>query len=688
MNRAQALAYCLMGIYLLAYQPQVQAGDIDPTNLSIEQLMNSEVTSASRADQKFSDTAAATYVITNDDIQRSGVTNIPDVLRVVPGIHVTRTSTGSWNVTARSLNSAFGNKLLVLLDGRKVYTPIFEGVRWENLDLVLEDIERIEVIRGLGANVWGQNAVNGVINIITKHTEDTQQGMVSVTSGNKEHAIAAFRYGDQLDDNAHYRVFGKFLRRADLTRLQGSNVHDDYSHGRGGFRVDWNSNAGDRLLFQGNGYVSDLNEPNRFLPSTEPPFTSQRRNKEKNVGASILARWEHDFSVASKTQLRFYYEYYNQSGTTNEGEIAHTYDIDFQHDIALWEKNHLNWGFNYRSISSSFSDFDEILFNNAPFIKKILHRFNPSKINLHQFSAFIQDRITFFDDTLQLTLRTKIQHFTSSGWDYQPSVRLLWKLYPEHRVWASFSKASRLSFKRISTRFLDPILVVNPEDEAIDSITSVNHINRKLDSEQVLSYELGYRAWLSNRFSLDLTVFYNDYEDFVPNSLPASLIDGEISLQDRKTANTWGVESAIDWRPIDPIRFQISYSYLHVRYQSPSVIPRAFIGEDERARTDPAHQFSFRGSYDIAPAIAFDVWVRYVHSFSTPLFIRGNSRKVDHVGLDLRLAWRPTQNLEFSIVAQNLTHSPHFKDNYRSISFTLEEQLQRSIYGKIRWSFE
>ena len=442
MNRVHTLICCSAGCFILASSNLVFAKNFDPTSLSIEQLMESEVTTVSRTDQKFADTAAAVYVITQEDIQRSGVTNIPDVLRMAPGVQVARIGAGKWAVTARGFNGRFANKLLVLLDGRTVYSPTFAGVRWENLDLVLEDIARIEVIRGPGASVWGQNAVNGVINIITKHTEDTQQGLVSVVVGNEDLPIVELRYGDQLGDNAHYRVFGKFLRRDGFVDLQGDDAGDDWTQGRGGFRVDWNSNGGDRLMFEGDGYVGSTNDG--FLFPTDDPASPARRNQEQTSGASVLARWEHDFSVASTIQTQFFYEYFDVQNNEFGSETSHTLDFDFQHDIALTKANYFNWGMGYRFIDDSF--FDGIYSTVVP-----VHQ------DLHLVSAFVQDKALFFDGALQLTLGTKVQYYTLSDWNFEPSVRLMWVVHPEHRVWASFSRSTR-SPSRGETAFgLKPI---------------------------------------------------------------------------------------------------------------------------------------------------------------------------------------------------------------------------------------
>lgn len=664
MNRRQAFIGFLVWGGIFAYSSLAYAEDFDPTTLSIEQLMNSKVSTVTRTEQKFSDAAAAVYVITQDDIQRSGATNIPGILRMVPGVQVAQISANEWAITARGFNGRFANKLLVLLDGRTVYSPTFAGVRWENLDLILDDIEQIEVIRGPGASVWGHNAVNGVINIISKHSEETQQGLVSVTAGNEELPIVELRYGEQLGNNAHYRLFGKFLRRNESLDLRGNDANDDWIQGRGGFRIDWNSQEGDRLMFEGDGYASDFNE--RFLLPADDQFsTPKRQNSEQSSGASILGRWEHDFSVASRIQTQFFYEYFNENDPEFGDEQNNTFDLDFQHDIAFLENNYFNWGLGYRFVTTSLSD--------SNFVSA-----NPADKDLHLISAFIQDKAIFFDDTVHLTFGTKIQYYTLSGWDYQPSIRLLWKLHPNHHIWASFSRATRSPSRAETALRLKPLALPG------SSSTFVFQGNPKFDEEHVYSYELGYRGWLGNHLSFDLALFYNKYEDLFTGSVPQfDPTNGQIlaSIENSATAKTWGIETALEWRPIDDLRLQISYSLLRINFRQNSNLP-----PQERPQNEPENQFSFRGAYDVTSTVAFDVWVRYVDSIQALTTFSSPEREVDsYVSLDLRLAWKPIHNLELSVIGQNLNNRSHLE--YVEEIFGYPREVERSVYGKIKWFF-
>ncbi len=658
MNRVLKFVYSFIWPYVVVCQSEAMAEDFDLTSLSIEQLMESKVTSVSRTSQRFADTAAAAYVITQEDIQRSGVTNIPDVLRMAPGVQVARIGAGKWAITARGFNGRFANKLLVLLDGRTVYSPTFAGVRWENLDLVLKDIKRIEVIRGPGASVWGQNAVNGVINIITKHTEDTQQGLVSVTTGNEERAIVELRYGDQLSNNTHYRVFGKFLHRDGFVNLHENNAGDDLTQGRGGFRVDWDSNEGDRVMFEGDGYVGTVNDG--FLLPIDDQLGSARQNSEQNSGASIMGRWEHDVSIASTIQTQLFYEYFEVKDNEFGSEKSHTLDLDFQHNIAFSKDNYFNWGGGYRFVADAF-------FNGQ------FSTIDPTHQDLHLVSAFVQDKALFFDGALHLTLGTKVQYYTLSGWDFQPSVRLLWRLHSRHRLWSSFSKAIRSPSRGETAFSLKSISLPTSIPSSF-----VLQANSELNREQVYSYELGYRGWLSNSFSLDMAFFYNKYEDLVTTSIGSlDITNGQVPLSFKNDgdAKTWGFETAAEWRPIDPLRIQLVYSLLQVD-----------TSQQHQSHKEPKNQVSFRCSYDISSTVAIDTWVRYVDSFSVQSLLSGTVSEVDsYVGLDLRLAWKPMHDIELSFVGQNLNNKTHLE--YIDEAFAYPKQLERSFYAKIQWTF-
>jgi len=366
---------------------------------------------------------------------------------------------------------------------------------------------------------------------------------------------------------------------------------------------------------------------------------------------------------------QFYYEYFNQQDQQFGDEKRNTLDFDFQHDIALTEDNYFNWGLGYRYVASSLFDSTYVTAD-------------PTHQNLHLVSAFVQDKAAFFDNTVLLTLGAKVQYYTLSGWDYQPTVRLLWKFHPEHRVWAAFSRATRSPSRGETALSLKPQQV--PERFSPFPISFDFAGNPALEQEHVLSYELGYRGWVGNRLSFDLAIFYNDYDNLVTGyNVPPDVSNPQISFtfENGASAQTWGFEMATDWHLLDSLRLQLSYSFLQVNYHNFN------FSDEPKPNNDPENQVSFRGSYDITPTIAFDTWVRYVDSISSINALFSPQYTIDsYVGLDLRLAWKPIHNLELSIVGQNINNSTHLE--YVEEIFAYPRQVERSIYGKIKWHFK
>ncbi|MGH8593247.1 MAG: TonB-dependent receptor plug domain-containing protein, partial [Gammaproteobacteria bacterium] len=647
---------------------QVVSGS-DLTELSIEDLMEQKVTSVSKTEQTFSDTAAATFVITQDDLRRSGGSNIPEALRMVPGVQVARIDSNKWAITARGFNGRFANKLLVLIDGRTVYTPSFSGVYWETQDLVLEDIERIEVIRGPGASVWGANAVNGIINIITKHAEDTQGGLVSLTAGDEERVIAGVRYGAPLGEQGSYRIYGKHFERDGLVDESGRDAGDDWDLTRGGFRVDWAPSASNVVMAQGDVYDGDIDQ-NFTVPSILSPTGGQRVLEGGDAsGGSLLTRWEHLHSLASRVSVQFYYERFRRNDTF-QNERRDTFDLDLQHELALTKRQEFIWGLGYRLSSDRITDAE-------------LVSVSPEERDLHLFSAFLQDRISLFDDHLELTVGTKLEYHTFSGWEYQPNVRTIWKPHRNHRLWASFSRATRTPSR--GERDAEVRFSGIPQLQSIVVLEG----NRDFEPERVLSYELGYRAWLKKDFYLDIAAFYNDYDDLrlpvfkgftEPDTIALQLINGE-------NAKTWGVELATDWRPLDWLRFHLAYTFLDTTFalKSGTEVSAGFFPLGDQR--DPMNQVSLRSSFNLSPTVELDLWARYQDRIPDSTVINPASlpQVGDYAAFDVRLGWRPFRHLELSLVGRDLNDSGHLEFLQELAAFPT--QVERSIYGQIKWEF-
>jgi iron complex outermembrane receptor protein len=396
--------------------------------MSLEELLDVQVTSVSKRPQSLSDAAAAVFVITNEDLRRSGVRNIPDALRMVPGINVARIGSNKWAVTARGFNGRFANKLLVLVDGRTVYSPTFSGVYWEALDLMLEDVERIEVIRGPGATLWGANAVNGVINIITRHAADSQRGLVSAGVGSEERGFAAARYGARLAEGTYGRLYAKAFERDAFAFPGGRGAGDGWQALRGGFRVDSQFSGQDGLTLEGDIHSADIDQQ-IVLPQLAAPFVRQVADTASVAQGNIMVRWDHTASADSGWTLQAYYDHFARDEVFLD-ERRDTFDLELTYRVVSDRLHSVVWGSGYRLTRDEFDP--------TPIVDVV-----PDSRTDQLFSAFVQDQIELVDDRLWLTLGSKFEHNDYTGFELQPSARLGWTLDARNKLWASISRAVR-----------------------------------------------------------------------------------------------------------------------------------------------------------------------------------------------------------------------------------------------------
>ena len=647
----------------------------DLTHFDIEDLMQIKVISATKIEQAVEDTASAVFVITQDDIRRSGVTDIPDALRLAPGVQVARIDANKWAITIRGFNGRFANKLLVLVDGRSIYTPAFAGVYWEIQDLLLEDIERIEVIRGPGASLWGANAVNGVINIITKSARDTQS-LISVTAGNPKNTIVGLRYSGQLGDGAHYRLYGKFLDQDGLLDAQGQDAEDDWRLGSGGFRLDWSPSDRDSFSMYG-GFFDESLQQNFLVPSLTSPSSQLMRDKAQGSGGYLQGRWERDLSDTSRLSLQIYYQNQQRQDAMLDFNID-TLDLDFQHAFALNERNKLIWGLGYRRYSDAYR-------------QAMLGSMIPSNLDYDLFSAFVQDQIDLIPQKLELTLGARLEHNDFSGWEFQPNVRLLWSPYAKHRLWAAVSRAVRTPSRFDNGGILN-VVAAPPQSPINLPVLVFFQGNSEFVSEKLTAYELGYRTWPTERLSLDVALFYNNYDDLHALERRNDLIipgDGYLLVPDlfvnAVRSQTYGFEVATNWQAMDWWRLQLAYSYLRMKFQNKPGYSELIPVFQEGSQ--PHHQISLRSSFYIRHDLEFDLWLYYVDEI--PELIIGtlaHTASVDaYFSVNARLGWRPRKDLELSLTGTNLLGPSHIEFVQETYSFP--EQVERGIYGQIKWSF-
>src|SRR6266481_5979548 len=467
---------------------QAAAGNLK--QLSLEQLGNLEVTSVSKEPEKMQRAAAAIYVLTQEDIRRSGATSIPEVLRLVPGVEVAQIDSSTWAVGMRGFGSSLSRSVLVLIDGRSVYTPLFAGVYWQVQDTLLEDVERIEVIRGPGGTIWGANAVNGVINIITKSAKDTRGMLVSTGGGNLDQGFANFRYGAGNNDSFNYRIYGK-------TFIRGPEFHsdrhqfDDWRMGQVGFRADWDLPKHDTVTLQGDLYNGDAGQ-RVGINSYSPPYMA---NVEQNVelgGGNLLGRWKRVLGEGSDIQLQTYYDRTNRK-QANFAESRDTFDIDFVHRFALPFRQDFLWGAGVRLSSGNTTQVVPTL------------AFMPNHFTDKLYSAFVQDEVAVVPNKLSLTFGSKFLHNSYSGFEVEPGARVLWTPDPQQAVWAAITRAVRTPSRVEEDLQLTGLFVPDP-------LTFYRVVgDRGFFSENLVGYETGYRSLVKPRFYVDIAAFYNNY---------------------------------------------------------------------------------------------------------------------------------------------------------------------------------
>ena len=651
------------------------AEEIEITQLSIEDLLKMEVTSVSRKSQRLTDTAAAAFVITADDIQRSGATSIPEALRMVPGLDVAKVGGGHWAVSARGFNGRFAQKLLVLVDGRSVYSPLFSGVFWEAEDVMLEDLDRIEVIRGSGAALWGANAVNGVINIITKKARMTQGTLVSAQAGDVERGIVAARQGAKIDDDTSYRFWAKGMSRAESTSTDGGNGFDTTRAERAGIRVDRERADGTRLSVIGNLSRNTTGEL-LFAPNLAPPYITPTPVKQTNTDASILGRYDWALAGSSQATLQAFLGH-----STFDESIARedrtTLDVDFQNRRVLGSGHDLIWGASYRRTQDHFTGTGLFL------------SIEPEHRSYQLFSAFVHDEIEIVPERWRVIVGSKFEHNSYTGLEIQPNLRLLWTPSATDTLWAAVSKAARTPSRaerdaHVTLDVIPPGSAQNPGPlPVLDQIVP----NQDLKSEKVIAFELGYRTQLGSALSLDVATFQNEYRDLRAGvSLGAQpVFSGPIPYVETftQTANTLratsrGLELALDWHPTDWWRVQGAYTYFRM-----SSVRTGDVGNDSAADliegTVPRHQVSLRSSMNIGNAHQLDAWLRRVGGLPY-------SDVPAYTELDLRYAWRISRRFEVSLVGQNLLAARHNE----FVSDLLPSQrldVSRGGYVKLRWQF-
>lgn len=633
-------------------------------DMPIEQLVNVEVVTINSLFKKqtpLEQAPAAVAVVSSDDVRRLGIDEIPEALRLVPGMDVARIDSHEWAVSARGFDAQFANKLLILMDGRTVYGPAYGGVNWGMQDMMLEDLDRIEVIRGPGASLWGANAVNGVVNIISKSARDTQGLLVATTGGTEDQPEVAVRYGDQISSNAYYRVWGKYFSRDGLETSTGSDAEDDWNSIQGGTRMDWEPSDESRFTLQGS-YYNDFVHENQNVVVLTPPFDSNTNALNHDYGGNVLGRWTRDFSEVSSLTLQAYYDHFKQE-QVGSSETRDTFDLQLQHRFPIASWNDIIWGLEYNLTSDNFPP------------NFFLTWVPPSRTD-EVFSGFVQDEITIVPQELSLTLGSKFEHNDFTGFEAEPNLRLLWTPTDNQTVWGAVSRAVRTPSRYETGARVNYSVFLLP-----DSSLAINRLlgNENAGSEDLTAYELGYRIEPTKRLSFDLAGFYNQYDNllrFVPGT---NFQQGPItifpqSIKNSGSAETVGTELSAQWKVLDNWRLAASYSFLHVDLHPDD---RAFQG-------NPEQMFQARSYLDLTRNLEFNSAVYYVDRQVAEAGL-GMATIPSYVRLDVGLVWRPTKSLELGIWGQNLLQDRHAE--FPSLKSSVQTEIPREISARITLRF-
>ena len=653
-----------LGIAVFLYSLTCAAQQTDLSEMSLEDLLNVEITTVGKRQQRMSQIPAAVYVITQEEIRRSGAINIPDALRLVPGVEVAQIDDSNWAISIRGFNYRSSNKLLVLIDGRAVYYPTYSNVFWDVQDTLMEDIERIEVIRGPGASLWGANAVNGVINIVTKHASSTEGGLITAGGGSYDQAFTAGRYGGRIGELGHYRIHGKYSLRDHLVvPPNGTLLTGQPDFMRGGFRADWRLPGTNQLTVQGDLYRGSTPQGVYRSPFLRTPITIN--NDLTTNGGDVLLRWTRG-TGRWETVLQTYYDRSRHPDLllTQSHEVL---DFDFQQQLHL-EKHDILWGAGFRNTRQKSDGGFEL-------------SLNPSGRNIRLFSTFLQDEISLLRNRLRLTAGARLEHNGFTGLEVQPTLRVLWTPNSRQAVWASVSRAVRTPSIWESAVNMNITDVPLPDGTPMWSVVSKAE---RLRSEELLAYEVGYRAQPVRQASLDFALFFQHYNYLSGISVrepyfaftPYPHLVVPMAVSNLLTGNIYGAEISSTYSPLALWKLTGSYSWLRQITRSPAAEINAFPGMDG---DNPRHQFQIHSYLSLPHNLEADTGLYYVGALP--------AQAVEHYARwDFRFGWRPARSLELSVGGQNLLSESHYEFNPVG-DYIIPGKVERSAYGRLTWHF-
>jgi iron complex outermembrane receptor protein len=646
--------------------------DIDTEWIDIEELSQLRIVTASKRFESIEEVPAAVRVVTSEDIKRSGATTIPEALRNIPGLNVAQINNSAWAIGARGFMWQYANKLLVMRDGRSLYSPVFGGVTWDTVDYFLEDIDRIEVVLGPGSSIWGANAMNGVINIITKSAKETQGALIYAGGGNEKQLLSGARAGWKINENIFGRVYAKYSVSDDTRFSTGSSGNDSTNIGQAGFRLDGDIHRKSIWTVQGDAFWGDEEYEVNVPSLAAAPNYFVRNDAGTNInGANILVKWETEFNPSSKLQLQTYYDYYKRKGAIID-ETLQTFDIELHHALSVWDRHQIDWGLGYRFVDHRSSTSEDVLTS-----------FDPQDNSSPIFSGFIQDKISLIPGALSLTAGVKIEKNDFTDFEVEPSVRLLGHPDDYHTIWAAWSRAIRMP--TFIETFGDTVIQVIPPSPPSQPVPLEVRLlgNDDLNSEELNAWEIGWRWQFSNKLYFDTSGFYYDYDQLYllnpgtytmqPSQLPSLVIP--VTYDNGISGKSFGGEFAVSWKPVDNWFLRVSYSYVKIQLDAHEPDPQNFEGAEN---STPRNTIALQSYVNLGKSFDFNAAFRYVDSIT-------NESIPSYCELDAVITWRPLKGMEVSLVGQNLLDSSHPEYAPGIIGETTE--IERSFYGKMTWRF-
>lgn len=679
-NRPQKVALIIFHFLFVACF-SAHAADSDTEeflNMNLEDLMEQSVSIATKSEQALATTAAPVFVINAADIRRSGAANIPEALRMAPGLQVMQVSPHDWSVSIRGSDQA-ANRILVLVDGRSIYSSFTSGTYWRDLQgMPMESIERIEIIRSTGGTIWGVNAMNGVINIITRSALQSKGGQITAGGGTAQQGFGRFDYTTHLDDNASLRSYGTYFN---VARAKG-DANFKGQAGEGwmlGTRFDWDDKKNNKVMIDTSWNENDDEETGK-LTTFSPPYTKAIISQPHNhQGGHFLTRWEHHLNDENYWAIRASYTHANRHDFQLHTKID-TFDFDFTHYLT-WENHHFTWGGGYRRM------------NDEAIGTSLMLKLNPAEGHQDLYNVLVQDEIAL-DDKKQLLfmLGSRFEYFSLTRFEVEPSGSLSWHFNDKNTLWLNVSHAVRTPPRGQSS---DMNILLFDSMRAISPKVSVPVMlkgsgKQGVDAESSTTYQIGWRGIFSD-LTADLTGFYADYKDIISiqaagnpvfnNSLGMPAVIVPWVANNMLYAQSYGAELSFNWQTTNNWRNYLSYSFFNLNSQPYAGVSAVFYDLDRPEKSAPQHQASLRMNFNVTRDIDFDVWWRYTDA------IIANQRPInDYFNADARIAWRPVKNLELSIIGQNLIQSQHIE--YQGDFFMPQATyVPRGVYAKFDWQF-